>query len=344
MTGMRRPRLSDLLHWSQPFGVPPMLMASLRRLTLSFLILFLVAVFVFAATEVLPGDALDVYLSADDLAVMSQEDIEEMRRGFGLDQPAYVRFLTWFGGVLTGNLGTTLIDGRPIIDVIWHPMLNSVVLGAIITAITLPVAFTIGALTGYKRDSLTDAAVSTLTILGYSIPDFVIGNLLIITFAVWLPLFPAVILANSSAPATELVAVSLLPAMTVIIGHVAHQSRLLRAGFIETMNSEYVERARLSGLSERRVVFRHALPASVVPMLNSLALYIAGLLAGLVVVEKVFGYPGLGRELIEAVARREVQVVQTITFLSATVIVCMNLLADLAVIVLDPRVRSAKIS
>ena len=319
-----------------------MLIALIRRLTLSCLILFLVAVFVFAATEVLPGDALDVYLSSDDLSVMSEADIEAMRQRFGLDRPAWVRFWEWFSGAIFGDLGKTLIDERDIVDLIWHPLLNSVILGAIITAITLPTAFTIGSITGYKRGSRTDAAVSTLTIVGYSIPDFVIGNVLIILFAVWLALFPAVIFVFSNASTSELLAVSLLPALTVIIGHVAHQSRLLRAGFIETMNSEFVERARLSGLSERRVVLRHALPASVIPMLNSLALYVAGLLAGLVVVERVFGYPGLGRELIEAVARREVHVVQGITFWSASFIILMNLLADLAIIALDPRVRSAK--
>ena len=301
-----------------------MLMALVRRLMLSCLILFMVAVFVFAATEVLPGDALDVYLSSDDLAVMSEADIDEMRQRFGLDRPAWVRFWEWFSGAIFGDLGKTLIDERDIVDLIWHPLLNSVILGAIITAITLPTAFTIGSITGYKRGSRTDAAVSTLTIVGYSIPDFVIGNVLIILFAVWLALFPAVIFVFSNASTSELLAVSLLPALTVIIGHVAHQSRLLRAGFIETMNSEFVERARLSGLSERRVVLRHALPASVIPMLNSLALYVAGLLAGLVVVERVFGYPGLGRELIEAVARREVHVVQGITFWSASFIILMN--------------------
>ncbi len=321
-----------------------MFIALLRRLGLSGLILFLVAVFVFSATEVLPGDALDVYLTADDLSVMDEADIEEMRRQFGLDKPAWVRFWDWFSGVLVGDFGQTIIDGDDISEIMWHPLLNSILLGTVITLITLPVAFAIGTFTGYKRGSKSDAVVSTLTIVGYSIPDFVTGNLLIIIFAVWIPLFPAVILAFSSSSAFELLSVSLLPALAVIFGHVAHQSRLLRAGFIETMNSEFIERARLSGIPERRVIFRHALPASVIPMLNSLALYIAGLLAGLVIVEKVFGYPGLGRELIEAVARREVHVVQGITFLSASVIIFMNLLADLAIIVLDPRVRSMKSS
>lgn len=314
----------------------------IRRLSLSLLILFLAAVFVFLATEVLPGDALDVFLTADDLAVMEVEEIEEMRRDFGLDRPAWVRFWDWFSGVLVGNFGKTFIHEIPISEIIWHPLINSLLLGAVITAITFPFALLIGILTGYRRGSQEDVIVSTTAIVGYSIPDFVIGTCLIIVFAVWIPLFPAVIIAFSDSSPGELLAVSLLPALTVIIGHIAHQSRLLRAGFIETMNSEFVERVRLSGIPESRLIFRHALPASVIPMLNSFAMYIAGVLSGLVVVEKVFGYPGLGRELIEAVSRREVHVVQAITFLSATLVIVMNLLADFAVIILDPRVRSLK--
>ena len=314
----------------------------IRRLSLSLLILFLAAVFVFLATEVLPGDALDVFLTADDLAVMEVEEIEEMRRDFGLDRPAWVRFWDWFSGVLVGDFGKTFIHEVPISEIIWHPLINSLLLGAVITAITFPFALLIGILTGYRRGSQEDVIVSTTVIVGYSIPDFVIGTCLIIVFAVWIPLFPAVIIAFSDSSPGELLAVSLLPALTVIIGHIAHQSRLLRAGFIETMNSEFVERVRLSGIPESRVIFRHALPAAVIPMLNSFAMYIAGVLSGLVVVEKVFGYPGLGRELIEAVSRREVHVVQAITFLSATLVIVMNLLADFAVIILDPRVRSLK--
>ena len=314
----------------------------IRRLSLSLLILFLAAVFVFLATEVLPGDALDVFLTADDLAVMEVEEIEEMRRDFGHDRPAWVRFWDWFSGVLVGDFGKTFIHEVPISEIIWHPLINSLLLGAVITAITFPFALLIGILTGYRRGSQEDVIVSTTAIVGYSIPDFVIGTCLIIVFAVWIPLFPAVIIAFSDSSPGELLAVSLLPALTVIIGHIAHQSRLLRAGFIETMNSEFVERVRLSGIPESRVIFRHALPASVIPMLNSFAMYIAGVLSGLVVVEKVFGYPGLGRELIEAVSRREVHVVQAITFLSATLVIVMNLLADFAVIILDPRVRSLK--
>jgi peptide/nickel transport system permease protein len=317
-----------------------MLTAMIRRTALSVLVIFLVAVFVFLATEVLPGDALDVYLTEDDVSVMTQAEIEEMRRDLGLDIPAPIRFFTWLAGAVVGDFGVTTVDKIPIGEIIFDPLLNSLQLGAVITVITMPVAFAIGAAAGYWRGRRTDAIVSTTSIIGYSIPDFVIGTVLIIIFAVWIPLFPAVITVFNDAPPLQLLAVSLLPAITVIIGHVAHLSRLLRVGFAETMNSDFVERARLSGVPEHRIVFRHVLPASVIPTLNATALYVAGVLSGLIVVEKVFGYPGLGIELIEAVDTREVHVVQAIAFLGALLVVFMNLLADFAIIVLDPRVRS----
>ena len=317
-----------------------MLTAIVRRISLSLLTLFLCALFVFLATEVLPGDALDVFLTEDDLLAMTSEDIEALRREFGLHRPAPVRFIEWFTGALAGDFGLTLIDRVPIMDVIWHPMLNSLQLGIVITLITAPIALAIGATTGYWRGGRPDAVVSTVSIIGYSIPDFVIGTVLIIFFAVWIPLFPAVITVFSDASIWQLLAVSLLPAITVVIGHVAHLSRLLRAGFIEAMNSEFVERARLAGVPEGRIVLRHALQSSVIPTLNSIALYISGLLNGLIVIEKVFGYPGLGLELIDAVDKREVPLVQAITFLAAVLVIVMNLLADMAIIFLDPRVRS----
>jgi peptide/nickel transport system permease protein len=317
-----------------------MLTAIVRRISLSLLTLFLCALLVFLATEVLPGDALDVFLTEDDLMTMTVEDIEALRRDLGLDRPAPVRFLEWVSGAIVGDFGVTLIDKVPIMEVMWHPMLNSLQLGIVITLVAAPIALALGVSTGYYHGRRTDAVVSTVSIIGYSIPDFVIGTVLIIIFAVWIPLFPAIITIFSSASIWELLAVSLLPAITVVIGHVAHLSRLLRAGFIEAMNSEFVERARLSGVPERRIVFRHALQASVIPALNSVALFIAGVLNGLIVIEKVFGYPGLGLELIDAVDKREVPLVQAITFLSAVLVIVMNLAADLAIIVLDPRVRS----
>lgn len=319
-----------------------MLIAILRRIGLSLIILCLVAVLVFLATEVLPGDALDVFLTADELMTMEPQEIEDLRHEFGLDRPAAQRFVEWFSGVIVGDFGTTFIDKTPVSEVIWDPLLNSLLLAAVITLIAIPIALIIGSLTGYYRGRNADSIISTLAIIGYSIPDFVIGTLLIMVFAVWIPIFPALIFVFADASILELLKVSLMPAITVIIGHVAHLSRLLRAGFIEAMNCEFVERARLSGLPEKRIVFRHALPASVIPSLNSMALFIGNLLSGLIVIEKVFGYPGLGLQLIEAVDKREVHIVQAVTFLGAVLVIGMNLLADLSIIILDPRIRSHK--
>lgn len=319
-----------------------MLTTILRRIGLSLLILFLVSVLVFLATEVLPGDALDVFLTADDLIAMEPEQIEAMRRDFGLDEPAAIRFFKWLSGAVVGDFGVTFMDKTPVSEVIWDPLLNSLLLALVITIIAVPVALAIGSSSGYYRGRRPDAIISTLAIIGYSIPDFVIGTLLIIIFSIWIPLFPALILVFADASVWELLKVSLMPALTVIIGHVAHLSRLLRAGFIEAMNCEFIERARLSGVPEKRIIFRHALPSSVIPSLNSVALFIAGLLNGLIVIEKVFGYPGLGLQLIEAVDKREVHVVQAITFLGAVLVIGMNLLADLSIIILDPRVRGHK--
>lgn len=317
-----------------------MIRAALRRVALSVFILFLVSVLVFVATEVLPGDALEVSLRAEDFAVLTAEQLEAMRRELGLDRPAALRYLNWITGAVRGDFGVTFVDRTPVADLIWTPLRNSSILAAAITMIAIPSALFIGMVTAYWRGRTADAVVSTASIVGYSMPDFVIGSLLIILFAVWIPLFPAVITVFAAAPASELWAIVLLPALTVIIGHVAHLGRLLRAGMIETLNSDFVERARLSGVSEWRVVLRHALPASVIPTLNALALFVAHLVSGVVVIEKVFGYPGLGIILIEAVHNREIAIIQAIAFVAAVAVVAMNLLADLAIIALDPRLRS----
>ena len=146
--------------------------------------------------------------------------------------------------------------------------------------------------------------------------------------------------AFTKDPPSLLLATAFLPVLTVVIGSIAHLVRLVRAGFIEALNSDYVERARLAGASDARLVLRHALPASVIPALNSAALYAAGLLSGIIVVEKVFAYPGLGLVLINAVEKREVAVVQAVSLIAAVIVISMNLLADAAVMALDPRARS----
>ncbi len=317
-----------------------MLSTFLRRIGLYALTLFLASLLVFMATEVLPGDALEVSLTADEIAMMNPEDLARKRQELGLDKPAPVRYWQWLSGAVRGDFGKTILGQTPVIDIIREPVKNSLLLASVTALVAIPTSLFLGIVAAYWRGKMPDTLASIGAIIGYSIPEFASGNLLILIFAIWIPLFPAVILAFADAPPMALLAVSILPVITIVFGSIAHLVQLIRAGLIEALSSDYVERARFTGLGEMRLILRHALPASVIPALNSAALYVAGLLSGIVVVEKVFGYPGLGMILLQAVDKREVPIVQAVSLLAALAVVTMNLLADLAVVALDPRARS----
>jgi peptide/nickel transport system permease protein len=319
-----------------------MLLALMRRLALSLLVVCLVTVLVFVSTEVLPGDALQVSLTADEAAQMSVDDLAKRRAELGLDRPAAVRYFDWLRNALRGDFGKTIIGKADVAEVIGYPLRNSILLGLVTALVAIPTALAIGIGAAYWRGRAPDFAASTGAIVGYSIPEFASGNFFILCFAIWLPIFPAMITAFTKDSPATLLAGAFLPVLTVVIGSIAHLVRLVRAGFIEALNSDYVERAKLAGASDWRLVLRHALPASVIPALNSAALYAAGLLSGIIVVEKVFAYPGLGLVLINAVEKREVAVVQAVSLVAAILVIGMNLLADAAVMAIDPRARSRR--
>jgi peptide/nickel transport system permease protein len=316
-----------------------MALSLLRRLGLYLLTLFLASLLVFVATEVLPGDALEVSLTSEELSLMTHEDLDRRRAELGLDRPAALRYLSWLGNAARGDFGVTIIGKTPVVDIIRDPVKNSLLLALVTALVAIPCAVLLGVLAAYYRGRLPDRLASMVSIVGYSVPEFAFGNFLILVFAIWIPLFPAVIMAFANDTAGVLLAVSVLPVATIVFGSIAHLVRLIRSGLIEALASDFVERARFTGLGELRLVLRHALPAAVIPALNSAALYVAGLLSGIVVVEKVFAYPGLGMILLQAVDKREVAVVQAISLLAALLVVTMNLLADLAVVALDPRTR-----
>lgn len=317
-----------------------MLKAALRRVALSLLTLLLLSVFVFVATEVLPGDALDVVLSADEISTMPPQRLAQMKHELGLDRPATVRFGEFLAGAVRVDFGRTLLSRAPVSAIVWHPLRNSWVLAGAVLAIALPLALFIGVVSACRHRRTSDTVISTAAIIGYSIPEFVIGTVLVLLFAVAWPLFPATITANTDASALTLLAASPLPVLTVVIGSVAYLGRVLRAGMIEALASDFVERLRLTGIPAWRIVLLHALPAAVVPGLTAMALYAASLVSGIVVVELVFAYPGLGQELVRAVTRREVPVIQAIALLGAATVVACNLTADLAILAIDPRTRT----
>jgi peptide/nickel transport system permease protein len=317
------------------------LIAIARRVALSALTLLLLAAFVFVATEVLPGDALDVSLSAEELSMIPPARLAAMKAELGLDRPALERFGEFLAGAVRGDFGRTLVSRAPVWGIVAYPLRNSLILAAAVLAVAIPAAIAIGTAAAWWRGRTPDTAISTAAIVGYSIPEFVIGTVRVMVFAVWWPLFPATVTANTRDPALTLLAAAPLPVATILIGSIAYLARLLRVGMIDALASDAVERLRLTGVPEWRVVFLHALPAAVIPCLTAIALYAAALVSGIVVVELVFAYPGLGQELVRAVTRREVHVIQAIALLSAALVVGLNLAADLAILLLDPRTRSA---
>lgn len=318
-----------------------MLIAILRRLVLSAITLVLLAVFIFVATEIMPGDALDVSLSADELAMIPPERLAQMKRELGLDRPAHERLGSFLIGAVQFDFGRTLISKTPVTTIIGYPLRNSLLLAGAVLACAIPLALAIGIAAAFWKGRLVDHVVSTGAIIGYSVPEFVIGTVLVMLFAVAWPIFPATITASTRDPALTLLANSPLAVATVLIGSIAYLARLLRTGMMDALASDFVERLRLTGIPEWRIVFFHALPAAIVPSLTAMALYAAGLVSGIVVVELVFAYPGLGQELVRGVTRREVHVVQAIALVSAALVVALNFLADMAILALDPRTRRA---
>jgi peptide/nickel transport system permease protein len=311
----------------------------LRRGALSLVTLFLLVSFIFFATEVLPGDALDVSLSADEIATMPAEVMARRKAELGLDRPILERYWGFLGGLLSFDLGRTIITRAPVADIVAMPLRNSVALAGVTLLLALPVALAIAMAAAQSKGRALDNAVSGAAIIGYSIPEFVTGLLLIAVFAVWWPIFPATITASTDDPLSVLLAAAPLAIATTIIGSIAYLGRILRVGLIEVMAADFVERLHLSGIPRWRIIWLHALPAAMIPGLSAAALYAASLVSGVVVVEMVFAYPGIGAELVRAVTRREVHVVQAIALAAAICVVLFNLLADLGIAALDPRTR-----
>ena len=310
----------------------------LQRLLLALFVLALVSLIVFVMVELLPGDAATAYLGRE----ATPEGLERLRVTLGLDRPAPQRFLTWAGGLLRGDLGVSLARGEPINMFLWMRLRNSLVLGLTAALVGFPLAIGLGIIAGLTRDRLPDLLISTLSLIGMSLPEFVTATLLIYLFSIQLRLFPAVTLVNSDAPLRELLPNIVLPVLTLIILLTAYILRVVRTSIIEVMRSDYIRVARMKGLTRFWVVVRHALPNALLPTLTIAALTIAWLIGGLFVIESVFNYPGIGTLLLGAIHDRDLPLVQSIAMVMAVIYVIANLGADLLTLVLNPRLRSPR--
>ena len=317
--------------------MPPLLKIILRRLGLGILTLFLVSVLVFAATQALPGDTARAILGRD----ASPERLKEVRARLGLDQPATTQYVKWLGHIVRGNLGDSLVAAQPVTSLLKGRVMNSAALVLVAALISIPLSILIGSLSGLLRDRPFDTAVSLGSLGLAALPEFVIGILLIMLLATQVfHVFPAVSRVNPDESIWSQMNMLILPALTLILAVAPYIIRILRASMIEVLESEYVQMARLKGMPERIVLQRHALPNAVIPAIQVIALNLAWLAGGVVVVEYLFNYPGIGLGLVDAVANRDVPVIQAIVLLIASLYVGFNLIADILTILVSPRLRT----
>ncbi len=308
----------------------------IRRLALGLLTLVLVSGIVFVAVEALPGDACTAYLGR-----MAQgKRLENCRRDFGLERPALTRYVEWTAAAVQGDLGISLKRNKPISGIIGPRLRNTLVLGLAATMIGVPIAVLLGIIAGLWRDRPVDLWVSTTAIMAMTIPEFVSATMLILVFSIWLGWLPGIVTTPPNAPLFEFLSDIILPIVTLALVMTAHILRMVRTSVIDVMASDYIQMARLKGVPYWRMVFRHVLPNALLPTINLVALTIAWLLGGVVVIEVVFNYPGLGRLTINAIADRDLAMVQAIALILATIYVGLNLFADLLTLVVNPRLRT----
>lgn len=307
----------------------------LRRLALMVITLFIVSITVFAITEVIPGDIAQIMLGQE----ATPENVAALRARLGLDRPALERYIEWITGTLRGDLGLSLYYDRPIGPLLFSRLANSLYLAALAFAVGIPLALLLGIIAGLRSGRLPDYAISVGTLFALSIPEFVSGVVLIYLFAVtlgWLP--PSAEVRPGASPLDALKAL-ILPIVTLILVMLAHISRTTRNGLIGTMQTAYVRTAFLKGLPYSTVILKHALRNSLLPTITVVAGYVTWLVGGLIIVETLFGYPGIGRLLILAIENRDVPLLQAVVLTIAFIRVGTNFAADILYAFLNPRIR-----
>lgn len=309
----------------------------MRRVLLGVLVLFLVSVVVFAATQALPGDPALAILGRS----ATPQSLAALRRQLHLDQPVLSQYWNWIVGLLHGNLGQSLAAQEPVTTLLGPKLVNSGVLVLISAVVSIPLSIAIGSWAALKREKIFDQTSSNLLLALAALPEFVVAVVLVILFATTVfHVLPAISsIPPGSRPWDNWVAL-VLPTITLVIAVAPYVARIMRASMIEVLESDYVEMARLKGLPERTVLVRHALPNALGPVFQVIALNLAYLAGGIIIVEYVFNYAGIGSAIQEAVINHDLPVVQALAMLIAAVYVMLNLLADVATILVTPRLRT----
>ncbi|MEQ8331960.1 ABC transporter permease [Nisaea sp.] len=304
-----------------------------QRFALGFLTLFVVSLIIFLGIELLPGDIAEEILGQS----ATPETVAAFRTELGLDVPAHIRYFDWLWGMLNGDMGRSLANKREISELIGLRFGNTLFLAVTAAAISVPLALTLGVLAALYRHSFYDRAVNVVTLSSISFPEFFVAYILIFLLSVTFPIFPSIANISDATPFWEKVYKVLLPALTLTLVVVAHMMRMTRAAIINLLASPYIEMANLKGLSRARVIVKHALPNALAPIINVVVINLAYLIVGVVVVEVVFVYPGLGQLMVDSVSKRDLPVVQASAMIFAGTYVLLNLLADILSILTNPR-------
>jgi len=306
-----------------------------KRLLLGVVILFVVSILIFAGTEVLPGDVAHAVLGQG----ATPELLANVRIRLGLDQPVTVRYFNWLKSVVTGQLGTSLVSGSQIGSLLGERIANTALLAGVTAIIAVPLSIGLGLLCALKPNSLLDRAISSLTLGAISLPDFLVAIVLVMIFSVKLGWLPAIANLRPDQDALAIARQMVLPVTVLVFTVLAHMVRMTRSAVINVLSSPATEMAILKGVSRTRLLLVHALPNALAPIANVVVLNLAYLISGIVVVETLFNFSGLGRLMVEAVSTRDIPVVQICALLFCAVYVILNLIADIIAVVSNPRLR-----
>ncbi|MCI9889838.1 ABC transporter permease [Micrococcales bacterium 31B] len=310
----------------------------LKRLLAGVIILFVVSLIVFWATQALPGDAAQAILGKE----ATPERLAALRQQLNLNDPVVVQYLHWLGGLLTFDLGTSFANGQSVANFLFPRIMNSLVLMLVSAVIATPLSMFIGTYVAVRFGKPVDNATGMITLALASLPEFVVGIFLVFLFSTGVfHLLPAVFVANQPGPIWQDPTQLILPVVALVLAVSPYIIRMQRATSLEVLDSEYIQQARLKGIPEWKVLTRHSIPNSIGPVAQVVALQLAWLAGGVVIIEYLFRFPGIGFALVDAVANRDIPVVQGLTLLIAAVYIIVNIGADLIGLAANPKVRMA---
>ncbi|TPK99514.1 MULTISPECIES: ABC transporter permease [unclassified Mesorhizobium] len=316
----------------------PILRLVAQRILLGLVLLLAVSVLIFAGTQILPGDVAQAILGQS----ATPEALANLREQLGLNDPAWLRYVHWLWGILHGDFGTAQSSGLDIATSIGTRLKNTLFLAACAAIVAVPLAIVLGLIAVRYRNGFVDKLISGLALASTSFPEFFIGYVLIYFFAVKWQIFPSISTVDDSTPFLERLQAVVLPATALTLVVLAHMMRMTRAAILNVMQSAYIETAELKGLKAFDIIRKHAFPNAIAPVVNVVMLNLAYLIVGVVVVEVIFVYPGMGQYLVDHVAKRDVPVVQAVGLIFAAVYITLNIVADIAAIVANPRLRHPK--